>query len=781
MFKRGKNIDEFFSNEVINYFAEHSTITFGQEEQDVPGNYISRKLESTEDKSTWSEENFLDKKGVYAINSHAGGGKSVLFRSLFNKKKETEKQSEDDYCDKCWVILFDLNMFEEKHQKIKESKISDLDKLAEMFSFNIAEKRLFPVFEGQFTLILDSFDEIDSDQQKEVIKWVKGVREHFYQIWIGSREQKENKWVNFESIKQIKIVGFKTEEQLDYIKSISKKEGVKELVDKFKECCNESFLEIPLNCRFLAEYFESRGMEGIEDISDWISHDGVNLAKFYESYLNSKVRIYVGTTCIPGIVKNIEKSAEIMYSQLAAKHFCNTIPDLLQLSNDLDIILKADEPKALLAIGLTDTSGQFFHRSMDEYFFSIFFLRQLLNLNEGIFLDRRYNKFFVERIRSQYKYGRVRQFANEQLHLVGNKLMYRKWKVDDDSLLALNLAQAKELIGDAIADNLRPLAALVFLCIGRTNMTRKIKICCEASNLKFVLHEIMEYDSSTGILDDKIETMLNVIFSVVELFESRFIESTACCCYGKMFRRINTNNPFYVAAEKGAHRGLKLLLEKALDYTKKGNYNFFITKHKYNKTDNVSLLYLAIDFEKVEFVKKLMTFSNEKKVKLEILMVKCEIKDSSSYPLSFAIEKKKNELVKAILDGLAPYVHLGMTQPVDNFDKLIKVLGFDSKEDSPLNLAVRSKNVETMYHILEFLKSFLDTSGDDKTNANEEIRKKIDTIIEESEMEACLRLHGPDANKEGGADDQPARKMARFNILDLPKQDFLGLFSKQYQ
>ena len=66
---------------------------------------------------------------------------------------------------------------------------------------------------------------------------------------------------------------------------------------------------------------------------------------------------------------NIEKSAEIMYSQLAAKHFCNKILELFQLSNNLDKILKADEPKSLLAIGLTNTPGQIFKWSMDEYFF----------------------------------------------------------------------------------------------------------------------------------------------------------------------------------------------------------------------------------------------------------------------------------------------------------------------------------------------------------------------------------------------------------------------------
>ena len=71
---------------------------------------------------------------------------------------------------------------------------------------------------------------------------------------------------------------------MDYIKSISKKEGVKELVDEFKASGNESLLEIPLNCRLLAEYFDSRGMVGIADISEWKSQDGVNLAKFYELF-----------------------------------------------------------------------------------------------------------------------------------------------------------------------------------------------------------------------------------------------------------------------------------------------------------------------------------------------------------------------------------------------------------------------------------------------------------------------------------------------------------------
>ena len=54
---------------------------------------------------------------------------------------------------------------------------------------------------------------------------------------------------------------------------------------------------------------------------EWEIQHKVIFTKFYEHYLNSKVEIYVGTTSVPGLVEDIEKVAEIKYSQLAENIF----------------------------------------------------------------------------------------------------------------------------------------------------------------------------------------------------------------------------------------------------------------------------------------------------------------------------------------------------------------------------------------------------------------------------------------------------------------------------
>jgi hypothetical protein len=174
-----------------------------------------------------------------------------LFCSLFGKKIKDNK---------CWVILLDLNVFEEKYEKLKAEFSDALDILTEMLGFNIAEKCLLKVFEGNITFIL----------------------------------------------------------------------GVENLVKIFQESAMEPFSSITHNY-------------------EWKIEHKICLTNFYENYLNSKVKNYVGTISVPGLVEQV---AEIMYSQLAAKHFCNSIPELHKLCQNLDKLLNADEPPSRRTIGL---------------------------------------------------------------------------------------------------------------------------------------------------------------------------------------------------------------------------------------------------------------------------------------------------------------------------------------------------------------------------------------------------------------------------------------------
>ena len=106
---------------------------------------------------------------------------------------------------KCWVILLDLNVFEEKYEKLKAEFSDALDILTEMLCFNIVVKCLLKVFHGNITLVLVSLHEIGDDQQTEVMKWgailikkehERGGKEFFDQIWIGSRKHAAMKLEN---------------------------------------------------------------------------------------------------------------------------------------------------------------------------------------------------------------------------------------------------------------------------------------------------------------------------------------------------------------------------------------------------------------------------------------------------------------------------------------------------------------------------------------------------------------------------------------------------------
>ncbi|EFX78233.1 hypothetical protein DAPPUDRAFT_320734 [Daphnia pulex] len=423
-----------------------------------------------------------NEKSIVIIFGVAGTGKSTLLCHYY----EEIKRAKPDH----WVIRINLVDYE---AVLKLDQITDLD-VVDLFSNRLHvvdhNSQFFRSFlrkrlekGDRIVVMFDGFDEINELCQKGAIEWIKAISKNkSIRLYVTTRTHMSGDLQFQLSQMAYSLENFAEKDQIDYLTSYWIKElnlsedndgslqhFAQSLVERVSETLKDeekSFIGIPLQCRILAECFQSNVKELItlncakldedsrQSVSDKISSllDGekFDLVKLYNLLMETKRRVFreekaktpssvenkIVTDAINLLIKNVESHL----TKLAIKTIVEDekIVDVLwppQLSHQSNEDVAAEEKVIAmngLSFGLTIESvenkttnaTQFLHRTYAEYLFARY-------LYEGFLLDdERHNKLLenesiqkliLNKILSIKQYDGVQVFFNSMLKKLVDK------------------------------------------------------------------------------------------------------------------------------------------------------------------------------------------------------------------------------------------------------------------------------------------------------------------------------------------------------------------------
>nr|CAH0106737.1 unnamed protein product [Daphnia galeata] len=378
-----------------------------------------------------SIENKEKERSVVILSGVAGSGKSTILSSYY---KEIKKAKPDH-----WVIRINLVDHYESILKMGNATRSDaVDFLVNQlhvvddkssFSRSLLRNRLETG--DRIVFLFDGFDEIDDQCQEKAIQLMKAIiKEKSIPLYVTTRTHVLDKLQLELSQLAYSLEKFTEKDQTDYLVNFwnreinleEKYDGLLrqfaafliEQVSKTLKDKDKSFVGIPLQCRILAECFQSNVKELIEtptstehNISRLLVDQKFDLISLYDRLMETKRKIFReekakdtnpnqivkdgSNQLLKEIENHLTKLAieTIVTDQKSTKVLCP--PQSSNLSDD-DL---ADEENRItsngLKFGLTfkskdDAKAQFLHRTYAEYLFAKY-------LYKGFLLDdKRHNK-----------------------------------------------------------------------------------------------------------------------------------------------------------------------------------------------------------------------------------------------------------------------------------------------------------------------------------------------------------------------------------------------------
>ncbi|EFX87117.1 hypothetical protein DAPPUDRAFT_97395 [Daphnia pulex] len=352
------------------------------------------------------------KKSVVIISSVAGTGKSTLLSQYY---KEIKKAKPDH-----WVIRINLVDQHEAILKlgktVKRSNVVDyfvnqLHVIDEKRSFSRSLLRKRLETRERIVIMFDGFDEINDLCQEKAIELIKAIT--------------KESLANFERNDQIDFLTKYWEKELDLIgdKNGPIQQFAKSLVDRVSETLKDkesSFIGIPLQCRIIAECFQSEVRSTLGETSratklivDLFDGQRFDLAYLYRLLMETKRLVFLeekaqipsssvqndivldGINCLLDDVEDHLTKLAIETIVTDNKTLETLMPP--QSSYRFDKNLAKTENKIALnslKFGLTFKNGdnakvQFLHRTFPEYLFARY-------LYQGILLDEKPHNKLLE-------------------------------------------------------------------------------------------------------------------------------------------------------------------------------------------------------------------------------------------------------------------------------------------------------------------------------------------------------------------------------------------------
>jgi hypothetical protein len=277
-----------------------------------------------------------NEKSIVIISGVAGIGKSTLLCHYY----EEIKQAKPDH----WVIRVNLVDYEDV---LKLDQITDLDVVdlfmnrlhvvdhISPFSRSLLRKRLKTG--DRIVIMFDGFDEINEQCQRGAIEWMKAISKNkSIRLYVTTRTHMSGELQFQLSQLAYSLENFTQKDQIDYLTSYWEKElnlsgnnneslqqFAKSLVERVSVTLKDevqSFVGIPLQCRILAECFQSDVKESItsncaeydedsrQSVRDKISSfsgEKFDLVKLYNLLMDTKRRVFREEKAkIPSSIKN---------------------------------------------------------------------------------------------------------------------------------------------------------------------------------------------------------------------------------------------------------------------------------------------------------------------------------------------------------------------------------------------------------------------------------------------------------------------------------------------
>lgn len=413
------------------------------------------------------EDHFVDrnwKSRIMIISNVAGTGKSTLLSRYFN----LIKCNNSDH----WVIRLDLV----KYTKAISSTTSFNQKKAikflleipgitgkSSFAKSMLKHRLKVA--GRVVLMLDGFDEISSDCQDNTIQFIKAIiQTKLERLYITTRPHLKYKLEDTFLQFAFNLQNFSEKDQMDYLTATwmtnlnisdpnevqTIEEFAKSLVNWFTQSLNDydrAFIGIPLQCRMLAECYQSKLENVMANVIDSESafndDDKFSLSELYHRFMETKRKVFLDEKVMNAgsadRVTNysvrhllLQKIANRLL-ELAIKTMFTKPEDVILLWQDPPLNNLSEEQHELnekeldehcIRHGLVNGNGeddiQFLHRTFAEYLVAQFIFNGF-NID-----DRKRTKLldsesvsefiFAEILGRDYQHVGVRTFLNSMLH-----------------------------------------------------------------------------------------------------------------------------------------------------------------------------------------------------------------------------------------------------------------------------------------------------------------------------------------------------------------------------
>ncbi|XP_046457679.1 uncharacterized protein LOC124204628 [Daphnia pulex] len=526
-----------------------------------------------------------NEKSIVIISGVAGTGKSTLLSYYYKQIKIAHPDH--------WVIRINLVDYE---AVLKLDQITDLDVVdliinrlyvvdhKSSFSRSLLRKRLETG--DRIVVMFDGFDEINELCQKGAIEWMKSItKDRLIQLYVTTRPHMLDELQFQLSQLAYRLENFTEEDQIKHLTSYWVKElnlsgdiekplqqFAKSLVKQVSETLKDeekSFIGIPLQCKILAECFQSNVKEFItsncaevkeepreSEISDLLDGKKFDLISLFNRLMETKRKVFreekakapssIENKIVTDAINRLIKDVESHLTQLAIKTIVEDqkIVDILwppQLSHQSSDDETADEKIIAmnsLSFGLTienrenDTTNvtqQFLHRTYAEYLFA----RYLFN---GFLLDdKRHNKllddksastFIVSTILVKREYNGVQVFFNGML----------KELVDDDD------EWRKRIIKRDLPDRLKTFAEHLYIHILRQGPIK---------GQMFIRENALLFSLSTGntmiftLLCDCLDATLDgklvqaVMFVFIEVLNFTHFFKVECRCFQRFINYLN--------------------------------------------------------------------------------------------------------------------------------------------------------------------------------------------------------------------------------------------------
>jgi hypothetical protein len=252
---------------------------------------------------------------VFIISDLAGTGKSTILSNYYEKIKRDNPD--------VWVIKIDLLDYSKELAEFNFSLVNDQSSAIAFFADIFAKKSPFTRLllshrfrtDGRIVVMLDGFDEIDGKLHEQVFQLIKAITlTKFNAIYITTRPHLMGKLQDEFFQFSYTLKKFSQEDQVDCLskywgsklKMLQTTDGQiqlfgKSLVERLTTTLNDrenDFIGIPLQCRMLAECFESQLQDTIQKglpiaaLIKNISENDLNLTSLYSLLMKKKIKIY---------------------------------------------------------------------------------------------------------------------------------------------------------------------------------------------------------------------------------------------------------------------------------------------------------------------------------------------------------------------------------------------------------------------------------------------------------------------------------------------------------